>query len=100
MRRKLLVKRKNRRRQESLIEARAAFTRLNNRSARPQQQDFINAGYPMVENESSAWNTLHELCAEAFVNEKGQSTYTWFGNRFFFLTDEDAKLFKALWYLV
>lgn len=100
MRQKTLVKRKNRRRQEALKEARGAFTRLNNRSARPDYDDFINAGYPMVENQTDAWHTLHDLCKETFVDDQGRRAYTWFGNKFFFLTDEDALVFRAFWYLV
>lgn len=100
MRKKTLTKRKNKRRQEALLIARGAFTRLKNRGVNRRQQDFINAGYPSVLYTGTAWNTLHELCKTTFVDAQGRPSYTWFGNTFYFLSEEDIHVFRTLQYLV
>jgi hypothetical protein len=72
------------------------FVRVPNRKKTHSAEDLIKAGYPMVICETSRWESLHALCAIHFRNRSGQSTYTWEGNKFFFLTQEDADLFKTL----
>ena len=76
------------------------FLRVNNRKKRFTAADVIKANYPMVDYQGTHWKELHVLCKSVFKDGQGLQTYVWFGNLFFFLTEEDAKLFKTLPYLL
>jgi hypothetical protein len=79
----------------------SVFLRVNNRKSRFTYGDLVNANYPMVEvTNHTRWRELHDLCKSQFIDEKGRRTYVWFGHRFFFLTDNDAHLFRGLQYLL
>jgi hypothetical protein len=76
-----------------------SFARVPNWRKHIMADDVRMAGYPEAKHEHGDWRRLHDLCKATFVNGKGRTTYIWFGSTFFFLTEEDANLFRTLQYL-
>lgn len=74
------------------------FPRLNNRRARVYIADMVAAGYPTLQlpdNIRLPWPKLHKEAHKVF-NYKGKRTYVWFGDHFFFQTEEDKTKFILL----
>lgn len=94
---------KKRRFNKAVREVRGEFHRAKNQGPYLKSTHLAEAGYPFVDlprNLNTCWAELHDLCKDNFRTEQGGVTYTWFGSRFFFQTQDDANLFKTLWLLV
>jgi hypothetical protein len=56
----------------------------------------LAAGYPYVlvqNSQSNKWSEIHAWCQ----NVLGQDNYTWTGDVFWFLTEDDAVKFSLVW---
>lgn len=53
----------------------------------------------MVRSEVRDQQNLHNLCKAIFIDGKGQLTYFNIGFQFYFVTKEDADLFRGLQYI-
>lgn len=73
------------------------FLRLNNRRKRIDASVFKAANYPMAIPDRGQWQEIHKWCREVFKDAKGRQTYSWTGEKFWFLTEQDKMAFVFQW---
>jgi len=74
------------------------FVRVYNRKKHVTREDFYRANYPWVDADlKQDWGAMHEWCKNSF----GKNNYVWFGERFFFVNEDQKALFiYAGWALI